>query len=321
MTSYPIVVIGGSGFIGTRLVRRLLALGHEVRIFDLEESKAFPELCRRGDVRDQDQLLAACQGCEVIVNLAAAHRDDVRPISLYHEVNVGGAEITIKVAEELGIKTILFTSTVAVYGFTKIPLGEEAPGNPINPYGQSKLDAEGVFRGWQEFDSARSLVIIRPTVVFGEGNRGNVYNLMRQIASNHFFMVGEGSNRKSMAYVENIANALAFLLESGPGCHIYNYADKPDFAMNDLVRTIKRALGHRSEMPLRLPYGLVYLAGGLFDLLARITKRSFPISRVRVEKFCANTEFKADKIFSSGFQPDVDLAAALKRTVESEFSD
>ena len=132
--------------------------GHEVKIFDLEESKTFPELCRRGDVRDQDQLLAACQDCEVIVNLAAAHRDDVRPISLYHEVNVGGAETTIKVAEELGIKIILFTSTVAVYGFTKVPLGEEAPGNPINPYGQSKLDAEGVFRGWQELDPARSLV-------------------------------------------------------------------------------------------------------------------------------------------------------------------
>ena len=212
-----------------------------------QESKAFPELYRHGDVRDQDQLLAACRGCEVIVNLAAAHRDDVRPISLYHEVNVGGAETTIRVAEELGIKIILFTSTVAVYGFTKVPLGEEAPGNPINPYGQSKLDAEGVFRVWQELDPARSLVIIRPTVVFGEGNRGNVYNLMRQIASNHFFMVGQGSNRKSMAYVENIANALAFLLASGPGCHIYNYADKPDFA-NKFNFTDKPHVDHESDV-------------------------------------------------------------------------
>lgn len=321
MTSTTIAVIGGSGFIGTRLVRCLLALGHEVRIFDLEQSAAYPELCRLGDVRDQAQLLEACRGCDVIVNLAAAHRDDVRPVSLYHDVNVGGAENIVSVAEDLGIEVILFTSSVAVYGFTKVPLGEEAPAKPINPYGQSKWDAEGVLRGWQESYSQRSLVILRPTVVFGEGNRGNVYNLIRQIASKRFLMVGSGGNRKSMAYVENIANALAFLLSSGSGCHVFNYADKPDFSMNDLVRAIKRALGHRAEMPVRVPYGMVYLAGGIFDILAKATKRSFPISRVRVEKFCANTEFKADKIFGTGFEPTVDMVTALKRTVKSEFGE
>jgi len=319
MTSHRIAVLGGSGFIGTRLVRRLLDLGHEVKIFDLEESTVFPALCSRGDVRDLDTLRQACEGCDVIVNLAAAHRDDVRPISLYNEVNVGGAENTVQAAADLGIESILFTSSVAIYGFTKVPLGEEAPANPFNPYGQSKWDAEVVLRGWQEADPARSLVIVRPTVVFGEGNRGNVYNLIRQIASKRFFMVGDGSNRKSMAYVENIAGVLAFLLESGPGCHTYNYADKPDFAMYDLVRSIKRSLGHRSDVPLSLPYGLVYAAGGVFDLLAGITKRSFPISRVRVEKFCANTEFKADKIFDRGYKPAVELKTALANTVKAEF--
>lgn len=321
MTSQRIAVLGGSGFIGTKLVTRLLDQGHEVLIYDLVESTTFPELCTLGDVRDGTALGKACVGCDVIVNLAAAHRDDVRPVSLYHDVNVGGAEKVVQVAAELGIKTIVFTSSVAIYGYTTEPLGEEAPANPFNPYGQSKWGAEVVLRAWQEADPERSLVLIRPTVVFGAGNRGNVYNLIRQIASKKFFMVGDGNNHKSMAYVENIASALAFVLGSGPGCHTYNYADKPDFSMKDLVQSIKRALGHKSDMPIRLPYGLVYSAGAVFDLLSSITGRSFPISRVRVEKFCANTEFKADKIFASGFKPAVDMKTALSDTVKAEFGD
>ena len=59
----------------------------------------------------------------------------------------------------------------------------------------------------------RSLVIIRPTVIFGEGNRGNVYNLFRQIADRRFLMFGDGENKKSMAYVGNVAEFICHLLE------------------------------------------------------------------------------------------------------------
>ena len=78
----------------------------------------------------------------------------------------------------------------------------------------------------------RSLVIVRPTVVFGEGNRGNVYNLLRQIASRRFLMFGDGRNKKSMAYVENVAAFIEYSLSFKKGVHIYNYIDKPDFDMN-----------------------------------------------------------------------------------------
>ncbi len=194
-------VIGGSGFIGTRLIRRLRDKAEvDSKIIDKVPSKAFPDLVLLSDVRSVEQLRASITDRSVIVNLAAEHRDDVRPLSLYDEVNVGGAKNICTVAREKSVRTIIFTSTVAVYGFTQIGTDESGEISPFNEYGRTKFEAEQVFKVWQaEAPTERTLLIIRPTVVFGEQNRGNVYNLLRQIASGKFVMVGSGENRKSIA--------------------------------------------------------------------------------------------------------------------------
>ena len=98
-------VIGGSGFIGSALVRALKQAGHVVRIIDRAPSRAYPDAWIEADVRDRDALLQACRGCDVLYNLAAEHRDDVRPLELYHQVNVVGAQHTCEVAEQLGKST------------------------------------------------------------------------------------------------------------------------------------------------------------------------------------------------------------------------
>src|SRR5262245_23855664 len=160
-------VIGGSGFIGTWLVDLLLARDHAVRIIDVNPSHIHPDLWAAADVRDCDALYAACRGCDVVYNLAAEHRDDVRPVDLYREVNVLGAHHTCEVAERLNIERLIFTSTVAVYGPPEGQVDETAATRPFNEYGRTKLKAEEVFRGWAEVAPGRSLTIVRPTVVFG----------------------------------------------------------------------------------------------------------------------------------------------------------
>jgi GlcNAc-P-P-Und epimerase len=194
-------VIGGSGFIGSWLVEALRGQGYQVRIIDIETSERFPDLVVRADVRDPAALLEACRGCDVLYNLAAEHRDDVRPRERYRQVNVEGAHNTYAVAERLGIERVVSTSSVAVYGLPKGETDEDAPLRPSNEYGRTKLEAETAFRRWAERSPGRSLGIVRPTVVFGPGNRGNVYVLLRQIASGRSIVVGKGANRKSMAYV------------------------------------------------------------------------------------------------------------------------
>jgi nucleoside-diphosphate-sugar epimerase len=318
--SSSVLVIGGSGFIGTRLAQRLCQNSQlDVKIFDKTLSKKFSKLVTLGDVRSKEQLRAAIDEKSVVVNLAAEHRDDVRPLSLYDEVNVGGARNICAIAAEKDVRMIIFTGSVAVYGFAPVGTNESGNIDPFNDYGRTKYEAEQVFKAWQaQAPYERTLVIIRPTVVFGEQNRGNVYNLLRQIASGRFIMIGSGENRKSMAYVENVAAFIEYSMSFKPGVHTYNFIDKPDFTMNQLVSSVKRMLGQADNIGLRLPYALGYAIGKGFDLVAAITGKRLAISSIRVKKFCANSVYNT-AIDETGFVPPVPLAQALEQTIRHEF--
>jgi len=320
MSQSSIAVIGGSGFIGTRLVALLLEAGHTVTIVDKQDSEKYPELRKAGDVRSIEDIVSACRGCDTIYNLAAEHKDDVRPISLYDDVNVQGARNVCIAAEKLGINKIIFTSTVAIYGFSENELDENADIAYINDYGRTKYEAEQVFLRWVESNPVHQLRIVRPTAVFGEGNRGNVYNLISQLGKKHFVMVGEGSNRKSIAYVGNVAAFLKFLLTvDGEQTAIFNYADKPDLRMNEMVPLVRDAFGYGASLPMKLPYWLIYPVAMLLDGVAVVFNKSFPVSRVRIKKFCSNSQFSTERLIAAGFRPEYKLTDALRRTIQAEF--
>ncbi len=173
-----ITIIGGSGFVGTRLVKRLLSDGHTVKIADKRCSAAYPELWIRCDIRNKPNetndfpesltdaasapgkhaeavklqpmhsLKEVLKGSDVVINLAAEHRDDVTPKSLYDEVNVQGSENVCNACLELGIKKIIFTSSVAVYGFAPVGTDETGEINYFNDYGRTKYLAENKYREW-----------------------------------------------------------------------------------------------------------------------------------------------------------------------------
>ena len=312
-----VLVIGGSGFIGSRLIPVLVDRGHTVTNYDRLASPLAPTTI--GEVTDPAAIAAAAAGIDVILNLAAAHRDDVRPVSVYDAVNVGGARAVVAGAERASVKRIVFTSSVAVYGLDKDDAAEDSPPEPFNDYGRTKLAAEAVYREWAGKDSWRSLTIVRPCVVFGEGNRGNVYNLARQVASGRFIMVGAGTNRKSMSYVGNIAEYLADAVTAAqPGVLLTNYADKPDLSTSELIEVIQDTVGIRRSS-IRLPTALGLAAGHVFDLAARMTGRTFPISAVRIRKFVSDTTVNTAKLESTGYRPHYPLSESIRRTIEAEF--
>lgn len=314
-----VIVLGGSGFIGTALCRQLVSASVPFKIVDLKPSRNFPEKSTIADIRDSDAMRAHLDG-DVIVNLAAVHRDDVRDRKAYYETNVEGTRVVTEIAEEKGIDRIVFTSSVAVYGFAPVGTGETGVANPFNDYGKSKFEGEKILRAWRDRKpGSRGLIVVRPTVVFGEGNRGNVYNLLNQIASGRFLMIGNGRNRKSMAYVENVAAFILAAALSPRNQGLFNYVDTPDLDMNELVSLVRRTLFGKPGVGMRLPYGLGLIAGYMADAAARTMGRSFPISSIRVRKFCADSAFTSAKDELDGFVPHYTLREGLLRTLEAEF--
>ena len=310
-----ISIVGGAGFVGYKLSELLDSKSLKYEIYDKKLSgNSFCDVTVPSSLR-------SLKNAESVVNLAAVHRDDILPLSLYDEVNVSGAMSLCDAARKYEIKKIIFTSSVAIYGFAPADIGEQGEINYFNDYGRTKYLAEGVYKEWQAEDpDNRTLVIVRPTVIFGEGNRGNVYNLLKQIASGRFVMFGDGKNKKSMAYVENVAAFLEYSLSFGPGVHVYNYIDKPDFDMNGLVSVARQTLFGRANVGLRLPAFVGLAIGYIADAIAVVIRKPLPVSSIRVKKFMGTTQF-ASSVSQTGFVAPVTLKAGLARTLKYEFLD
>ena len=317
MLENKVAVIGGTGFLGSRLKKcfDLSNIKHIILDKEIGSEVSGAVYC---DVEDQDSLDSIADASSII-NLAAVHRDDIRPLSRYDDVNVQGAVNICNAARKHEINKIIITSSVAIYGFAPSDTDESGEPNYFNDYGRTKFLAEQVYKEWHSEDPQnRTLVIVRPTVIFGEGNRGNVYNLLKQIASSRFVMFGDGKNKKSMAYVENVAAFLEYTLTFKPGLHIYNYIDKPDFDMNALVSEARKTLFGKNNVGLRLPTFLGVTIGYIADLVAKVIGKPLPVSSIRVKKFMSTTQF-ASSVSKTGFIAPVTLQEGLAKTLRYEF--
>lgn len=142
-----LTIIGGSGFVGTSLVSRLRKIKlYDLKIIDKVLNEKFSEFVSIGDVRFLEKIEPLILEKSIIINLAAEHRDDVTPKSLYDETNVQGAKNVCEVARHKNIQKIIFTSSVAVYGFAPLGTNESGEINPFNDYGRTKWEAEKIYK-------------------------------------------------------------------------------------------------------------------------------------------------------------------------------
>ena len=305
-------IIGGSGFVGSKLKLELVNYSVYDKVLPLGKGYI--------DITKPESLVSIFNPSDSIILLAAEHRDDISPVSKYYKTNVQGTKNLLDEMDKVGCKNLIFTSSVAIYGLNKVNPNEEHLADPFNHYGKSKWEAEQVIKEWYEKDpEGKSITIIRPTVIFGEKNRGNVYNLLKQIASGKFLMIGKGQNKKSMAYVGNVVAFIKHRLElAEEGYHVFNYVDKPDLTMTSLLGVIEKSLNKKIPS-IRIPVWLGFLGGYGFDFLAFITRKKLAVSSVRVKKFVATTQFDASKVHSSGFKAPYTLEEGLDRTLNYEF--
>lgn len=311
-----VLITGGSGFVGRYCCERLVAEGTEVVVLDLVAPDwTTPAVTYvRGDVRDPVAVRRAMAGADAVLHLAAAHHDFGLSERTFYDVNETGTRVVCDAMGELGVARLCFTSSVAVYGDAPAPRDESQVPQPTSPYGGSKLGAEAVVRSWADAGPGRRALVVRPAVIFGPRNMANMYSLIRQIDSGLFAYVGDGRNVKSIAYIDNLVDALFTLWArpDAPAYDVFNYADKPDLSSLEIAEALRIALGRRR--PPSVPLGLVLASCAPFDLVIKLTGRNLPVSSARVRKlFASETRFAADKLRRACPPPRVSLREGLAR--------
>ncbi|RMF98060.1 MAG: NAD(P)-dependent oxidoreductase [Candidatus Schekmanbacteria bacterium] len=315
-----VLVTGGGGFVGRYLCKALKERNWETFVIDIkpfEESGLKKDMVDKyveGEITNYEKVRQAMDGIDMVIHLAAKHRFFGITEEEFYRVNVEGTKNILKAMDDCGVKKIFFYSSVAVYGDHRSPTNENVIPKPTSIYGKSKLEAEKKIEEWVEKGNKRGALILRPTVIFGPENRGNIYRLIRQIDRYLFIPVGEGNNIKSTAYVENIINATMFLIDRGfEGVEIYSYADEPHLSFKEIVTIIYKYLG-KSMPKLRLPVKAVLAGLKPVDSISSFFNIDLPFTAA-VEKMNKTTHHEAKKIRQIGFKQIFSLEEGLERTI------
>jgi nucleoside-diphosphate-sugar epimerase len=219
-----ILITGASGFLGGYVIKELLKTNEKIRCFSnaigtLERSDKIEVII--GDIRDKKALDSAAKDAKYIVHLAAAlnpyHRDEL------HDVNIEGTRNLVNAAKKYKIKKFIFISSEGAF-------------QQFDEYGKSKLKAEKIVR------ELRNYVIIRPTVIYGGGDRKNIGKLIKIVKSLPFVPVfKDGENKLQPVYAGDVAALIRNALKKGRG--IYFAAGKEPISFEEIIKTIESCVG------------------------------------------------------------------------------
>ena len=320
-----LLVTGAGGFLGRHLVPRLREEGWPLRTL-IRPGRSRPPWCAPeetvpGDLLEPESLRRACRGAFGVVHLAALLNvplETAREKERLRKVNLEGTRFLLEACREEGVREFLFFSSVAAMGDP--PPGEVAaedfPPRPNREYGRTKLEAERLLARARETWGVRTLVL-RPVVVYGEGDKGNVARMMRSLAEGRFFLVSGGKARKSLVYAGNLAAAAAHLLplEGRPWeGRTYIAMDERPYSLKELSEAMARALGVPPPK-ISLPAFPLLLAGTLLEALARPFGRRPLFSAHTVKKLTRDLLYRGERLFlETGFKPPYCLEEALERT-------
>lgn len=260
------LVTGGAGFIGSHIVRRLLATGHEVRVVDnlatgrlsnLDEVIGDIEFFEL-DIRDAEALTSATQGCEAVFHVAAlpsVPRSIANPAAS-HETNATGTLNVLTAARDAGARRVVFASSSSIYGAAReLPKQETMRPLPISPYAVSKLAAESYGRSFYEVYGLEA-VALRYFNVFGPRQDPNseyaavIPKFIRAFAHGESPVIfGDGEQSRDFTYVENVVNANMAALEApGIGGRVYNIACGHGITLNEIALRLRAEVGAEVEI-------------------------------------------------------------------------
>ena len=307
------VVFGGSGFIGSHLVRSLTGAGASAIVADLQPPGLLPVGARFVETDVREPVAFEPDAADPLVfNLAAVHRTPGHPDREYFDTNVAGARNVTEFGGRHGVRSLFFTSSISVYGPTEEPRTESSPLLPTSAYGRSKLEAEQIHRDWSAAAADRRLVVVRPAAVFGSGENGNFTRLAAGLRKGFFFYPGRRDTLKACGYVDDLIRSLYFMWAKADPVVTYNYA----YPEPPTLETICAAFHDVAGLP--GPRGTIPTAPMLAvaRLLSAVGLKTFDPERVR--KLVASTNIQARELTERGFEYETDLRGAIARWYEAE---
>lgn len=268
-----VLVTGATGFVGRHLCSRLLAEGWQVRgtLLATEEPStlvAGVEPVVVAPLGPQTSWSKALEEIDVIIHLAARVHvmDDPSkdPLSEFRLINTDGTRHLAEEAVKSGIKRVLFVSTVKVNGEeSEASYTEESPPRPTDPYGTSKWEAELALRRIEATGDLQ-VVVVRPTLVYGPGVKGNFLNMLKAVQREAILPLASIDNRRSLIYVGNLVDALVTCtVHPDAAGKTYFVSDGGDVSTPELIRNIASSLGVSTHL-LPFPPGLIRMGGRLF---------------------------------------------------------
>lgn len=319
-----VLVTGATGAIGPQVVQVLAHAGLRVRALVRQPTTQFDHLsnvaCVVGDILDSAALDRAAAGCHAVVHMAALLHINNPPPAMHPQfqaANVGGTANVVAAAAAARVQRLVFLSTFAVYGDTHgRPITELSEPHPTTIYGETKLAAEKLVLAANRPDSPPWTVVLRLTSVYGGRVTGNYNRLLNSIARGRFVPIGDSSQRRTLVYDADVAQAILLALQhpAAPG-KIYNVTDGSVHTLREIVAAISAALGKpppRFAIPTALARTLIATA----ERTAGLVGWRSPLTVATLDKYLEDAPADASRIRQElGFEPQYNLNAGWRETV------
>ena len=320
-----VLITGATGAVGPRVVRALYDAGYHIRALSIDSPQpgSIPTdvEVRIGDVTDRLAVESAMEGVEAVIHLASLlHIPNPPPTLLkkYERVNVGGTATVVKAAIKAGVMRLVFFSTIAVYGNSNGQiLTEDTAAKPDTFYAETKLAAENIVLNTKRSDGQPLGTVLRFGAIYGPRVKGNYQRLVQTLAHRRFIPVGDGSNRRTLIYDRDVANA-ALLAAQHPKAagKLYNVSDGHFHALREIIAAICQAIG-RFPPRFSVPVGLARFSAGLMEDTSRLVGRKSPVGRETIDKYTEDIAVDSQLIQRElGFKPQFDLKTGWQKTVQ-----
>jgi nucleoside-diphosphate-sugar epimerase len=302
-----VMVTGSAGFIGTALTTHLREIGRPVVGLDRVAEPAPDALRLDLTVLREDDLPRPCPS--TIIHLAAVSKEPGSPWRDYFANNAEGTRRLCRAAERAGVQNIVFTSSMMAFAPGPWRRAEDDFLDADTAYGCSKVQAEEILRAWQVAGPGRRLRIVRPGVVFGPGDQGNMRRLIHGLSRRRFAYIGRQDTVKSCIYLKDMLRLLVQLIDDDGPHDTYHAVYPQPTTIREIVDAINRAWGWNRRPP-TVPYRLALAAATPFGLIDPRGER-FGIHPRRIQKLHLDTNISSDRLADIGFVQQYSLSEAF----------